>query len=118
MKNHVKWISRITIVILTIVISFGCSQPGDDDVDNMVDNIAFPDGIFKAYDDADRDILYEEDGTLVYQIEPGLMPDLIVGDQIVHNGSELIEVASVIEQNDGTLVIYNIDGDIAKLFPI
>jgi hypothetical protein len=113
MKINMRWVARITVVLLTITVLFGCMPPGSI---NAPAQGTPPAGLAQAYNDAEWEILSNEEGTLAYQIPAGDVPDVEVGDQIVH-GNELLEVAAVVAKTNDALVVHTIQGNMAKLFP-
>jgi hypothetical protein len=115
MKSKVNMWKRIAIVMLIAGAALvGCIPPGA--VDRTQVTGAIPAGLAQAYNDAGWELLSEDNGTFAYRMQPGQVPAIAVGDQIVH-GNELREVVAIIEKTDAAIVVHTTTGNMAKLFP-
>jgi hypothetical protein len=74
-------------------------------------------GLAQGYDDSAWELLSEDNGTFAYRIPAEKMPDVTIGDQVVHAGNDLREVVAIVEKTEELLVIHTTTGNMAKLFP-
>ena len=114
MKSTLKRLMQITVVFISIAIIFGCVPPGAVNAPAAMGTP--PAGLAQAYDDAEWQVLSNEEGTIAYQIPAGQVPDVNVGDQLIH-GDNLLEVVSILAKTDDALVVHTTKGNLGRLFP-